>query len=101
MSSRIVSGSRTIVRGLMALPRKPDVPVRGLRARQTIVESGLGMKAGGGDSLLSWGVVVLGMIDEDSLQRLQKRNARILPQLYELQRWLFAAAEPRPAGHGG
>src|SRR6202051_3340962 len=41
------------------------------------------------------------MIDEDSLQKLQKRNAAILPQLDERQRRLFAAAEARTAGHGG
>jgi hypothetical protein len=41
------------------------------------------------------------MIDEDSLQKLQKRNAAILPQLDERQRRLFAASEARAAGHGG
>jgi hypothetical protein len=34
-----------------------------------------------GDSPWWWGVVVLGMIDEDSLRKLEKRNAAILPQL--------------------
>src|SRR5260370_23332283 len=69
-----------------------------LWARQTIVESGRGRKAGGGDSLLSWGVVVLGMIDEDSLQKLEKRNAAILPQLGERQRRSFARAEAQARG---
>ena len=46
-------------------------------------------------------VVALGMIDEDSLQKLRKRNEAILPQLDERQRRLFAAAEARAAGHGG
>jgi len=41
------------------------------------------------------------MIDEDSLQKLQMRNAAILPQLDERQRRLFAASEARAAGHGG
>src|SRR5271157_3987901 len=41
------------------------------------------------------------MIDKDSLQKLQKRNAAILPQLDERQRRLFAASEARAAGHGG
>jgi hypothetical protein len=41
------------------------------------------------------------MIDEDSLGKLQKRNAAILPQLDERQRRLFAASEARAAGHGG
>ncbi len=41
------------------------------------------------------------MIDEDSLRKLQKRNAAILPQLDERQRRLFAASEARAAGHGG
>ena len=41
------------------------------------------------------------MIGEDSLQKLQSRNAAILPQLDERQRRLFAAAEARAAGHGG
>src|SRR5260370_8558615 len=41
------------------------------------------------------------MIDEDSLQKLEKRNAAILPQLDERQRRIFAAAEARAAGHGG
>src|SRR5260370_6607922 len=44
------------------------------------------------------------MIDEDSLQKLQKlekRNAALLPQLDERQRRIFAAAEARAAGHGG
>jgi len=41
------------------------------------------------------------MIDEDSLQKLRKRNAAILPQLDERQRRLFAASEARAAGHGG
>ena len=41
------------------------------------------------------------MIDEDTLQKLQKRNAAILPQLDERQRRLFAASEARAAGHGG
>jgi hypothetical protein len=41
------------------------------------------------------------MIDEDSLQKLRKRNGAILPQLDERQRRLFAAAEARAAGHGG
>src|SRR3974377_1023393 len=41
------------------------------------------------------------MIDEDSRQKLQKRNAAILPQLDERQRRLFAASEARAAGHGG
>ena len=41
------------------------------------------------------------MIDKDSLQKLQKRNAAILPQLNERQRRLFAASEARAAGHGG
>jgi len=41
------------------------------------------------------------MIDEDSLQKLQKRNGEILPQLDERQRRLFAEAEARAAGHGG
>ena len=41
------------------------------------------------------------MIDEDFLQKLQKRNAAILPQLDERQRRLFAASEARAAGHGG
>ena len=55
----------------------------------------------GNDSLRSWRVVVLGMIDEDSLQKLRARNAAILPQLDERQRRLFAASEARAAGHGG
>ena len=46
-------------------------------------------------------VVVLGMIDKDFLQKLQKRNAAILPQLDERQRRLFAVSEARAAGHGG
>ena len=41
------------------------------------------------------------MIDEDSLRRLETRNAAILPRLDERQRRLFAAAEARAAGHGG
>ena len=41
------------------------------------------------------------MMDEDSLQKLQMRNAAILPQLDERQRRLFAASEARAAGHGG
>jgi hypothetical protein len=41
------------------------------------------------------------MIDEDSLGKLRKRNAAILPQLDERQRRLFAASEARAAGHGG
>jgi hypothetical protein len=41
------------------------------------------------------------MIDEDSLRKLEKRNAAILPQLNERQRRLFAASEARAAGHGG
>jgi hypothetical protein len=41
------------------------------------------------------------MIDENSLRKLQKRNAAILPQLNERQRRLFAASEARAAGHGG
>jgi hypothetical protein len=74
---------------------------RPLRARQRIAESVLARQRGGGDSLRSWGVVALGMIDEDSLQKLQKRNATILPRLDERQRRLFAASEARAAGHGG
>jgi hypothetical protein len=38
------------------------------------------------------------MIDEDSLEKLQKRNAVILPRLDERQRRLFAASEARAAG---
>jgi transposase len=41
------------------------------------------------------------MIDEDSLQKLEKRNAAILPHLDERQRRLFAAAEAKAAGFGG
>ena len=41
------------------------------------------------------------MIDEDSLRKLESRNAAILPELDERQRRLFAAAEARAAGHGG
>jgi hypothetical protein len=41
------------------------------------------------------------MIDEDSLRKLQKRNAALLPQLDERQRRLFAASEARAAGRGG
>ncbi len=41
------------------------------------------------------------MIDENSLRKLEKRNAAILPQLNERQRRLFAASEARAAGHGG
>jgi len=41
------------------------------------------------------------MIDEDSLRKLQKRNAAILPQLDERQRRLFTASEARAVGHGG
>jgi hypothetical protein len=41
------------------------------------------------------------MIDEDSLRKLQSRNAAILPELDERQRRLFAAAEARAVGHGG
>jgi hypothetical protein len=41
------------------------------------------------------------MIDEDSLRKLQRRNAAILPQLDERQRRLFAASEARAAGRGG
>ena len=52
----------------------------------------------GGDSVPAWRVVVLGMINEDSLQ---KRNAAILPHLDERQRRLFAAAEAKAAGYGG
>ncbi len=48
-----------------------------------------------------WRVVALGMIDEDSLRKLQKRNAAILPQLDERQRRLFTASEARAVGHGG
>ncbi|HKI21037.1 MAG TPA: ISAzo13 family transposase, partial [Isosphaeraceae bacterium] len=62
---------------------------------------GSGRQRGRGDSPRSWRVVVLGMIDEDSLQKLRKRNAAILPQLDERQRRLFAASEARAAGHGG
>ena len=40
-------------------------------------------------------------MDEDSLQKLQMRNAAISPQLDERQRRLFAASEARAAGHGG
>ena len=40
------------------------------------------------------------MIDEDSLRKLETRNAAILPQLDERQRRLFAASEARAAGHG-
>jgi Rhodopirellula transposase DDE domain len=43
----------------------------------------------------------LEMIDEDSLRKLQRRNAAILPQLDERQRRLFAASEARAAGRGG
>ena len=46
----------------------------------------------------AWRVVVLGMINEDSLQ---KRNAAILPHLDERQRRLFAAVETKAAGYGG
>jgi hypothetical protein len=48
-----------------------------------------------------WRVVALGMIDEDFLQKLERRNAAILPQLDERQRRLFAASEARAAGRGG
>src|ERR1700684_397321 len=41
------------------------------------------------------------MIDEDSLRRLEARQAAILPELDERQRRLFAAAEARAAGRGG
>jgi len=41
------------------------------------------------------------MIDKESLEKLQMRNAAILPQLDERQRRLFAAAEARAAGRGG
>jgi Rhodopirellula transposase DDE domain len=41
------------------------------------------------------------MIGDDSLQKLQKRNAAILPHLDERQRRLFAAAEAKAAGFGG
>ena len=41
------------------------------------------------------------MIDEDSLRKLESRNAAILPELDERQRRLFAAAEARAVGHGG
>jgi hypothetical protein len=41
------------------------------------------------------------MIDEDSLRKLEARQAAILPCLDERQRRLFAAAEARAAGHGG
>src|SRR5260370_12453395 len=41
------------------------------------------------------------MIDEDSLQRLEKRNGAIFTQLDERQGRIFAAVEARAAGHGG
>ncbi len=41
------------------------------------------------------------MIDEDSLRRLEARQAAILPELDERRRRLFAAAEARAAGRGG
>jgi hypothetical protein len=41
------------------------------------------------------------MIDEDSLRKLEARQAAILPRLDERQRRLFAAAEARAVGHGG
>ena len=41
------------------------------------------------------------MIDADSIEKLQARNAAILSQLDERQRRLFAAAEARAAGRGG
>jgi hypothetical protein len=41
------------------------------------------------------------MIDEESLRKLEARQAAILPRLDERQRRLFAASEARAAGHGG
>src|SRR5260370_3154382 len=41
------------------------------------------------------------MIDEDSLEKRQKRQAAILRQRDERQGRIFAAAEARAAGHGG
>jgi hypothetical protein len=62
---------------------------------------GLDLREGSLDSRFERGVVSCGMIDEDSLCKLEARRAAILPELDERQRRLFAAAEARAAGPGG